>query len=255
MGFERATSASELTDAYLGWWQLAGVDSGVSDDPVNWLAVELAAAESATAAKIVETVKANTSSQELPTADAVWPSDIVALQSAIREGQALPGNSFGRQFATPMGQISGTLMIITDFPDADELAAGAIGAGVSGRLLKAMLAAIGIDLAQCYWMGLATTAPATGELPESAYASLAAFARHQISLVRPEALLVMGAAASRAMLALDMFEARGNLREFNHDGGNMAVIASFHPRTLIAQPNLKAKAWEDLQMLAQGIAL
>lgn len=254
MGLIRATSASDLSDAYLGWWQLAGVDSGVSDDPVNWLAAELTAPEPVAAEKEARIAEANTASPA-PQADAVWPNDIAALQSAVREGAALPGNGFGRQFAAPVGQSGSAMMIISDFPDPDDLAAGAFGSGTSGRLLKAMLSAVNIELSQCYWTGLATTAPASGELPEAAFPSLAAFVRHQISLVQPAALLMMGTAASRAMLGLDMFEARGNLREFNHDGGNMAVIASFHPRTLIAQPNLKAKAWEDLQMLAQREAL
>lgn len=254
MGLVRATSASELTDAYLGWWQLAGLDSGVSDAPVNWLTAELTAAEPVAAvanAKIAETETV----MPMPAADAEWPNDIAALQSAVRDGAALPGNGFGRQFAAPVGQANSPLMVITDFPDPEDLVAGAFGAGTTGRLLKAMLAAVQIDISQCYWTGLATTAPASGEIAEAHYSALSAFVRHQISLVKPAALLVLGTAASRALIGIDMFEARGNLREFNHDGGNMALIASFHPRTLIAQPNLKAKAWEDLQMLSQGDAL
>lgn len=254
MGLVRATSASELTDAYLGWWQLAGLDSAVSDEPVNWLAAELTAAEpvAATAnAKIVEAEAA----APIPTADAEWPNDIAALQSAVRDGAALPGNGFGRQFAAPVGQAGSALMVITDFPDPDDLAAGEFGSSTTGKLLKAMLAAVRIDIAQCYCTALATTAPASGEIAEAHYPALSAFVRHQVKLVKPAALLVLGTAASRALIGIDMFEARGNLREFNHDGGNMALIASFHPRTLIAQPNLKAKAWEDLQMLSQGDAL
>lgn len=45
-------------------------------------------------------------------------------------------------------------------------------------------------------------------------------------------------------------DARGRLHDFNHDGGKLAAVATYHPRTLIARPALKAQAWQDLQMLA-----
>jgi uracil-DNA glycosylase len=48
-----------------------------------------------------------------------------------------------------------------------------------------------------------------------------------------------------------LMAARGRLEIINHDDRKTAAIATFHPRTLMAQPQLKAQAWKDLQMLAR----
>ena len=39
------------------------------------------------------------------------------------------------------------------------------------------------------------------------------------------------------------------------NGRNIAALTTFHPRTLIARPAMKAQAWRDLQMFAKRYAL
>jgi uracil-DNA glycosylase len=46
--------------------------------------------------------------------------------------------------------------------------------------------------------------------------------------------------------------ARQNLAKINHKDRKMAAVATFHPRTLLARPMLKAQAWKDLQMLLRS---
>jgi uracil-DNA glycosylase len=88
-------------------------------------------------------------------------------------------------------------------------------------------------------------------VPENELPGLAAFMRHQIGLVAPDALLLLGSKVSKALLGLDLMKARQELRYFNHDGRTMAAMATYHPRLLMARPTLKAQAWRDLQMFAK----
>ena len=239
-------AASQMIESLNSWWELAGVDSAVGNEAVNWLAVD-AKPETVSQAPVKQVPQ-----PELPVmAKPEWPQDIETMRRMISEGAALPGNTFGGRSVTPVGPDKANLVVISDLPDADELAAGELGSGATGKLLERMLAAIGVELSDCYWTTLATTIPATGELPDSVLPELAAFVRHQVSLVDPESFIILGSSACRALLGLELMEARGNLQDFNHDGAKKAVLTTFHPRTLIARPQMKAQAWKDLQMFVK----
>ena len=243
-------AASDMIDSLNGWWELAGVDAVVAEMPVNWLehdaksdAIETAAVPPSPSGKnpVVETSRATVE----------WPDDIETLKAMISRGAPLPGNIFGSRFVAPIGVAGSEVMIVSDLPDQDESEAGKLGSGASGLLLDRMMAAIGIKLADCYWTALATTTPPTGEVPDVAHIELADFVRHQMSLVKPKSLILLGSAACKALLGEELMKARAQLRNINQDGSNMTTLTTFHPRTLIARPAMKAQAWKDLQMFAK----
>jgi uracil-DNA glycosylase len=240
-------TASKMVESLTGWWELAGVDAAVGDMPVDWL--EVATKAEAVFDQAVPLPVAKDIQPAKPSID--WPSSIEALKAAIAGGAALPGNDFGNGFVSPVGPVACDVMIISDLPDQDETAAGILGSGATGALLTRMLAAIGVQFADCYWTALATTIPPTAEVPEASFSELAAFARHQIGLTKPKSLILLGSSACKALLGEELMKARQNLGNLNHDGSNMAVLTTFHPRTLIARPAMKAQAWKDLQMFAK----
>ncbi|MEP7349032.1 MAG: uracil-DNA glycosylase [Sphingorhabdus sp.] len=239
-------AASDMIESLSSWWALAGVDAAVSNVPVEWLALDVKPEASLPAP--LETA----ARPELPVEKkAEWPQDIEILRAMIAGDATLPGNAFSNGIIVPVGPAVCELMVVSDLPDPDELTNGKLGSGASGKLLERMLAAIGIRLADCYWTAFATTIPAAGALPDAALPELADFVRHQISLVDPKQILLVGSVACRALLGAELMEARGRLGEINYIGGKKAALTTFHPRTLLARPQMKAQAWKDLQMLAQ----
>ncbi len=243
-------AASNTIESLTGWWELAGVDAAVGEVPVDWLEIDAKADIPETPATTPQIAKPVPPTSAVK-ATAEWPSDIDTLRAMIIAGAALPGNGFGTSFAAPVGPAACDVMVISDLPDQDELGAGQLGSGLSGILLTRMLAAIGMKLTDCYWTALATTSPPTGEVPEHNLTELADFARHQIALVKPKSVILLGSSASKALLGEELMKARQSLANINHDGSNMAVLTTFHPRTLIARPAMKAQAWKDLQMFAK----
>lgn len=244
-------TAEASAHSLMNWWGVAGVNDVVGDVSVNWLERDAKAepnTENAPAA-VKTATPTLVESSIAPLAD--WPKDIQGLQAAISAGSLLPGNMFGGKSVAPIGKTSAAVMVISDLPDRDELDAGQLGSGASGRLLTAMLAAIGIRLDEVYWTTLAATIPAIGELPNAALPPLAEFVRHQITLVQPKFCLLLGSSASKALLGSDIMTSRGSLQNINHDGSTKTVLTTFHPRTLIARPNMKEQAWKDLQMFAK----
>jgi uracil-DNA glycosylase len=243
-------AASDIIESLTSWWELAGVDTAVGETPVDWLALD-AKPEQTDAPETVRQELRQTQPPIAPASTAEWPQNIDDLRAMILAGAALPGNRFSSRYVAPTGPPISDVMIISDLPDGDEVSGGKLGDGASGQLLARMLAAIGINLSDCYWTALATTIPAAGELPDSELATLADFARHQMALVKPKHVILLGSSACRALLGGELMESRGRLGNINYKGGNMAALTTFHPRTLIARPQMKAQAWKDLQMFAK----
>lgn len=239
-------AASDMIESLNSWWELAGVDAAVSENIVDWL--ELDAKPDVAARPPVQTAPQPALPVELKVE---WPRDIEALRSMIADGAALPGNGFSNRAVVSVGPANAKLMIISDLPDGDELAAGKLGSGATGTLLERMLAAIGVNLTDCYWTTLAMTIPATGELPDAGLPEMAHFVRHQINLVDADNIILLGSMACRALLGLELMEARKILRDINQQGSKKTVLTTFHPRTLIARPQMKGQAWKDLQMFAK----
>lgn len=63
-------------------------------------------------------------------------------------------------------------MLIGDIPEGDEIEAGYFGTGATGRLIDAMMRAIGFDRASIYQTALAHSQPATGAIPPGDLANL-----------------------------------------------------------------------------------
>jgi uracil-DNA glycosylase len=240
---DAATAAQSCVD----WWKLAGVDYLVEDQPVNWLAeASVAKVEVARTAPKASIMASVTPPVAAPRAQ--WPDTLEALNVALQSDRSLPGNGHGVASALPAGQVSAEYMIIADFPDESELTAGQMGAL---PLLRNMLRAAGILPESCYFAALAYSRPTGGALRDGDKALLGEFIQHQIGLVAPQKIILLGNSAAEILLGTELMQARGNLGKINHVVRNMAALVTFHPRTLAAQPILKAKAWADLQMVMQ----
>ncbi len=252
-------SHTELAAAsFVDWWKLAGVDYDVQESPVNWLEpLESSALPVVVVEEQSPRIRPDIySSQNIaPTNPEQWPDTIDGLLSAIRGNAPLPGNIYGGKSVPPILIPGAPLMIIGDVPDIEEVEAGQFGIGSSGRLLANMVKAIGFDLRDCSLTALASTRPATGELPDDDVANLAAFALHQVALAGPQHILLIGSVPCKALLGAELMDARISKPDVNHSVGKKAATPTFHPRTLLARPVLKTQAWKDLQMIAKKDAL
>lgn len=243
------SNALDAVESLTSWWKLAGVDAAVSDETVNWLAANAEEKSVSATAAVTKAVP----QEPVHAAPAVtWPSDIAELKRMVADGAPLPGNNFSSVFIPPVGPHICDIMIVSDLPDAGDAEATEAQSSDTAILLRRMLAAIGVDMSSCYRTWLATTTPPTGEVPEDSLAALGDFVRHQMKIIKPKLVIILGSSACRALLDDDLMNARAQTRNINHDGINMATLTTFHPRTLIARPAMKAQAWKDLQMFAKG---
>ena len=245
MGLEQKIDTAIGASA-LDWWREAGVDALIDEVPRNWLATEPAP---------VPLRHAPAARPAAPVAPALsFPDTLAAFEtwrlSDDAPEAAWPGARIGAQ-----GSAASGLMILLEMPEREDVPDKLLS-GTPGALFDRMLAAIGRDRASIYLAPMAVVRPISGRIPAEAEASLATLIRAHIRLAAPKALLIIGNAASRALIGTDVARARGHLHVINHEGGegSATAVASFHPRFLLERPAAKAEAWKDLQLLIRGLS-
>jgi DNA polymerase len=229
--------------AALAWLVNAGVDVLVDDAPRNWLrAPVVPPAPPPFVAPPQRTPRV--ASAALPPAAAAARAAAEAAPDLAALAAAVAGFAHPLAAGTPPRLIEGAtasgLIIIGDMPDAE---------GSPAALLQArMLAAIGLDAGRAATAHLLPWPTAGGRPPrDEDIASFAPFLARALTLAAPRLILALGDKAA----ALGG-EARGvaSLRGRWLAVGNVPMLATFHPRRLLSQPDLKKLAWADLQAFA-----
>lgn len=228
--------SSSWAESALSWWEEAGVDTIVGEEPRDWLAPKAPAAAGA---------PAETPSEGMP-------DSLEAFQAWLAATDRLPFASPAAKRIAPAGDPASGLMMLTDMPAAEDLAAGALLSGETGALFDRMLAAIGLGRATIYLAPFSPIRPSTGGIDAAGARILADIARHHAGLVAPRALLLFGDSCARALLGMAMTAARGRWHEIQTPAGPVKTLVTIRPQELVSQPKLKAHAWADLQMLMEG---
>lgn len=239
---------SRWAESALIWWEDAGVDTIVGEEPRDWLA---GPKKAAAAAPPEEPVPA------APT----FPDERVDFQNWLATTDTLPFAAPGARRLPPAGSATSGLMAIADVPSAEDVAAGILFSGEQGALVDNMLSKFaeklldGATLARetIYLAPFSPIRPPAGRIDAQGVRFLAEVMRHHIALVAPKAVLIFGDSCSRALLGKSMAEARGAWHEVETPTGSVPAIVTIRPQELLSQPKLRTNAWADLQLLAERL--
>ncbi len=145
-----------------------------------------------------------------------------------------------------VGNPQAELMVIGEAPGADEDRQGEPFVGRAGKLLNAMLAAIGLPREQVYIANILKCRPPDNRDPKlEEAAACAAYLARQIALIQPKVILVVGRIAAQNLLHTDV--PLGKLRGQEHRlESGVPVVVTYHPAYLLRSPREKRKAWLDL---------
>ena len=238
--FDTAPLDGALAASILDWWHDAGVDLLVEDEPRDW-----SAPESIRAPRVMPGQAPAAALPVAPTATAL--PDTLEAFLAWRLSDAAPEATWDGISLTATGPAKAALMVLVDCPDRDDGDAGQILSGAPGRLFDRMLAAMGLSRETVHIASVCARRPIAGRTPAGLEGRLAEIALHHVGLVAPRGLLLLGNAASRAVLGTELTDARGHSHVIDHKSGKTNVVATFHPRFLIEKPMAKAESWKDLQ--------
>lgn len=235
-------NAALAAEAYLAWWNLAGVSVAVGETPVDWLR------PAGTSGPAMVARPASLTPAER---NVITPHDLPSFHNWL----ATDANQVERRWpgrpVMPSGEAGAALMIVTDMPDPADVEAGNLLTDRAGALLDAMLAAVGLARSQCYVASLFCARAPGGMVEATDLVAVAARMRTHVHLARPRRLLLLGDRTARALMPDTSDRPTDGLRDFNHDGGILPAIATFHPRLLLGQPAAKAGCWRTLQYLIE----
>ncbi len=137
-------------------------------------------------------------------------------------------------------------LFVGEGPGAEEDERGEPFVGQAGRLLDAMLAAIGLQRGEKVYIANAVKCrPPDNRTPEpSETAACRPYLERQIELLKPKLIVALGRPAAQTLLAREVkiADVRGKL--FDHRG--TPLIVTYHPAYLLRNLTEKAKSWEDL---------
>jgi len=145
-------------------------------------------------------------------------------------------------------------LIVGEAPGAEEDRQGEPFVGRAGKLLDAMLAALGQSRAQVYIANTVKCRPPQNRNPQPEEADCCApFLDRQIELLAPRIILAVGAVAARRLLATDAPVGRLRGQVHYYGPARIPLVVTWHPAYLLRKPEAKAGAWQDL-VLAAGAA-
>jgi DNA polymerase len=196
---------------------------------------------------------------QTPPAQAEWTWE--ALQKAILTCQKCPNLVNSRtQVVFGVGNRAADLMFVGEAPGADEDAQGEPFVGRAGQLLTKIIEAMGFSRDDIFIANVLKCRP---DMPEGEsgnrkprgdeMATCLPWLREQITLVKPRAIVALGATAAEGLLGetRPMRELRGAWLEFQ----GIPVMVTYHPAYLLRNQTIteKRKVWEDMLLVLKKL--
>ena len=235
---------SEDFSAALDWWREAGVDCVFRDEPTSWTAPP-AQSEKPVASSPAE----RSGPRQSPPSQAApaeidrtsWPQDLDAFaQWWLSEPWLDSGRTSGR--VPPRGAQGAKLMIVVPDPEAED--SERLLSGPRGRLLDAIVAAMGVAPSEIY---VGSVLPRHTPLADWAAVSAQGMGEvlaHHIKLVKPERIIAFGANIL-PLFGNDLPNSDENLLNFNHESLSIPLLAATDIAVLLTRPRGKARLWRQ----------
>jgi DNA polymerase len=272
--------------ALLRWYQDAGIDEAIGDDPGALGRRRSGAGMASALAAVPVTPQPQPSVQPAtfqPTSfqpasspppravgTAVLPGSDAATGDARRiaggcntleelaaalaafDGCGLKATATQMVFAD--GNPEADIMIVGEAPGAEEDRLGKPFVGQSGKLLDRMLAAIGLDRTTVYISNIVNWRPPGNRQPNAAEIAISLpFIERHVALKKPKILLCAGGTSAAALLAtregITRIHGRWYDRSFPDLPAPVPTMPVYHPAFILRQPGMKRDVWRDLLVL------
>jgi DNA polymerase len=167
-----------------------------------------------------------------------------------------------------VGDPHARILFVGEGPGADEDAQGEPFVGRAGQLLNNMISAMGIRREDVYIGNVVKCRPPQNRAPErDECETCGPFLMRQISVVRPEIIVALGATAAKFLLGASdsMANLRGRIYDFHPIVSHSAperdpdfttkLVVTYHPAYLLRDPRQKKETWADLQKVMQYLGM
>ena len=172
--------------------------------------------------------------------------DWTALRAAVTACSACGLCRQRKQAVFGVGNESAPWLFVGEGPGADEDEQGEPFVGQAGKLLDAMLSALGLKRGrEAYIANVVKCRPPGNRTPTPEEAAACApFLDRQIELISPKLIVALGKTAAARLLQTEA--SLSSLRGQVHRYRGTPLVVTYHPAYLLRSLPEKAKAWEDL---------
>lgn len=168
------------------------------------------------------------------------------LYGTFKHCQACALGTTRQRFVFGEGPPAAPLMFVGEGPGRDEDRSGRPFVGSAGQLLDKIIEAMGFRRADVFITNVVKCRPPENRTPlPDETATCSPILAKQIQVVKPQAIVALGATALRFFHGADapLTRMRGNF--FQWEG--IAVMPTFHPAYILRNPRAKRDVWNDMQ--------
>jgi uracil-DNA glycosylase len=246
-------------NAVLDWWREAGVDCVFDDTPRQWIVAPQAAEpeialvdpNSFPAVKPVAPTPAEAPPRATIGGDrANWPGQLAAFAEWwLREPSLDGGQLRGR--VPPRGPQAAPLMVVVPEPEAED--SDTLLSGPQGRLLAAMVAAMGLSAEQVYVASALPRHTPIADWADVGAQGLGEVLRHHIALVRPQRLIAFGRHVSPLLAPQELesplsqnapAQIAASSAFFSLQGASVPLLVARDLGSLLERPVAKGNFWQ-----------
>ena len=148
-----------------------------------------------------------------------------------------------------VGDVNADWMLIGEAPGAEEDRRGEPFVGRAGKLLDAMLQAVGFAREQVFIANILKCRPPNNRDPRpEEVAACSNYLEQQIYTVKPKLILALGRVAAQNLLKTETPIGKMRGKRYHYGDPPVPVVVTYHPAYLLRSPREKRKSWQDLQM-------
>ncbi len=171
--------------------------------------------------------------------------DWAELEAAVRSCTKCPLHATRTQTVFGVGNRRAQWMFIGEAPGGDEDRQGEPFVGRAGKLLNAMLFAMGLKREEVYIANVIKCRPPGNRDPQpEEVIQCEPYLLRQIELIKPRLIVALGRHAAHSLLKTEV--PLGKLRGQRLSYHGTPLIVTYHPAYLLRNPADKRKVWDDL---------
>ncbi|MEC7701324.1 MAG: uracil-DNA glycosylase [Pseudomonadota bacterium] len=192
--------------------------------------------------------------------------NVDALRDALTKFDGLSIKKTASNLVFAEGHKDAPIMIISEFPQADEDMSGTPFAGVNRKLIDYALSGVARDITSddaskaVYTTSLLNWRPPGSRSPQDVELEVSRLILDKhIALVKPKAIFMLGNIVCKKVLGCktNINKLRGNWQSYKPECApelTIPVMPSYHPSALLAAPKNKRLFWSDLLQIKAKLA-
>jgi DNA polymerase len=156
--------------------------------------------------------------------------------------------SYRKNIVFGKGNPHASLVFVGEAPGGDEDKAGEPFVGEAGQLLTRIIQSIKLRREDVYICNVIKCRPPKNRDPKpEEIEACFPFLKKQLEIIRPRFICALGKFAAQTLLGTTerISKLRGKMGEFQQ----IKVIPTFHPASLLRNPQWKREVWQDMQLI------